>query len=368
MKVPQQYSNFTYYGRGPIDNYADRKSGQFIEQYTNSVAGEFVNFPKPQDMGNHEDVRWCALTNQAGNGAVFVATDRLSASALQYSALDLILASHPYQLPKAGDTYLHLDCAVTGLGGNSCGQGAPLVHDRVFANQHSMGFIIRPAGKELSVVANVAPAGDLPLSITRTPAGMVELTSAKKDAVICYSIDGSKKVQEYTEPVPMRNGGTIKAWYKDSKDISSTMKFEKIESIQTQVVYASSQESGEGDASHLTDGDPNTIWHTMYSVTVAKYPHWVDLDAGEVKEIKGFTYLPRQNGGNGNIKDYSIQVSMDGKEWGEPVNKGTFARDSKEKRVLFDKPVKARYIRFTALSEQNGQDFASGAEITILAN
>lgn len=368
MKVPQQYSNFTYYGRGPIDNYADRKSGQFIEQYTNSVAGEFVNFPKPQDMGNHEDVRWCALTNQAGNGAVFVATDRLSASALQYSALDLILASHPYQLPKAGDTYLHLDCAVTGLGGNSCGQGAPLVHDRVFANQHSMGFIIRPADKELSVVANVAPAGDLPLSITRTPAGMVELTSAKKDAVICYSIDGSKKVQEYTEPVPMRNGGTIKAWYKDSKDISSTMKFEKIESIQTQVVYASSQESGEGDASHLTDGDPNTIWHTMYSVTVAKYPHWVDLDAGEVKEIKGFTYLPRQNGGNGNIKDYSIQVSMDGKEWGEPVNKGTFARDSKEKRVLFDKPVKARYIRFTALSEQNGQDFASGAEITILAN
>ena len=368
MKVPQQYSNFTYYGRGPIDNYADRKSGQLIEQYTNSVAGEFVNFPKPQDMGDHEDVRWCALTNPAGNGAVFVATDRLSASALQYSALDLILASHPYQLPKAGDTYLHLDCAVTGLGGNSCGQGGPLVHDRVFANQHSMGFIIRPAGKELSGVANVAPAGDLPLSITRTPAGMVELTSAKKDAVICYSIDGSKKVQEYTEPVPMRNGGTIKAWYKDSKDISSTMKFEKIESIQTQVVYASSQESGEGDASHLTDGDPNTIWHTMYSVTVAKYPHWVDLDAGEVKEIKGFTYLPRQNGGNGNIKDYSIQVSMDGKEWGEPVNKGIFARDSKEKRVLFDKPVKARYIRFTALSEQNGQDFASGAEITILAN
>ena len=367
MKIPQEYANFTYYGRGPIDNYADRKSGQFIEQHKNTVAGEFVNFPKPQDMGNHEDVRWCALTNQANQGAVFIATDRLSVSALPYSAQDLILASHPYQLPKAGDTYLHLDCAVTGLGGNSCGQGAPLVHDRVFANQHSMGFIIRPADKELSVVANVAPAGDLPLSITRTPAGMVELTSAKKDAVICYSIDGSKKVQEYTEPVPMRNGGTIKAWYKDSKDISSTMKFEKIESIQTQVVYASSQESGEGDASHLTDGDPNTIWHTMYSVTVAKYPHWVDLDAGEVKNIKGFIYLPRQDGNNGKIKDYSIQVSMDGKNWGTPVQKGTFDNSSKEKQVEFAKPVQARYIRFTALSEQNGQDFASGAEITILA-
>ena len=369
MKVPQEYANFTYYGRGPIDNYADRKSGQFIEQHTNTVAGEFVNFPKPQDMGNHEDVRWCALTNQAGQGAVFIATDRLSVSALQYSALDLILASHPYQLPKAGDTYLHLDCAVTGLGGNSCGQGGPLVQDRVFAGHHNMGFIIRPAvGANLAAVANVAPAGDIPLSITRTPAGMVELTSAKKDAVFCYTIDGSKKVQEYTEPIPLRNGGTVKAWYKDNKDISAVMKFEKIESIQMQVVYASSQESGDGDAANLVDGDPSTIWHTMYSVTVAKYPHWVDLDAGEVKEIKGFTYLPRQNGNNGNIKDYSIQVSMDGKEWGDPVKKGTFANNSKEKRVMFDKPVKARYIRFTALSSQNGQDFASGAEVTILAN
>lgn len=369
VKMPQQYADFTYYGRGPIDNYADRKTGQFIEQYTNTVAGEFVNFPKPQDMGNHEDVRWCALTNQAGKGAIFIATDRLSASALQYSALDLILASHPYQLPKAGDTYLHLDCAVTGLGGNSCGQGGPLVHDRVLADQHNMGFIIRPANKaDLTAIANVAPAGEIPLSIIRDRAGRVELKSAKKDAVILYSLNGDKKANRYTTPVPMRDGGTIKAWYEHDPRVNATMTFEKIESIRTEVVYASSQESGDGDASNLTDNDPNTIWHTMYSVTVAKYPHWVDLDAGEVKEIKGFTYLPRQNGNNGNIKDYSIQVSMDGKEWGTPVKKGTFANNSKEKRVLFDKPVKARYIRFTALSSQNGQDFASGAELTILAN
>ena len=91
------------------------------------------------------------------------------------------------------------------------------------------------------------------------------------------------------------------------------------------------------------------------------------FDAGEVKNIKGFIYLPRQDGNNGKIKDYSIQVSMDGKNWGTPVQKGTFDNSSKEKQVEFAKPVQARYIRFTALSEQNGQDFASGAEITILA-
>ena len=83
----------------------------------------------------------------------------------------------------------------------------------------------------------------------------------------------------------------------------------------------------------------------MFSVTVAKYPHWVDLDAGEVKQIKGFSFLPRQDGSNGNIKDYSISVSQDGKNWGEPILKGTFENNLKEKKVLFDQPVKARYIR-----------------------
>lgn len=368
MKVPQKYSNFTYYGRGPIDNYADRKTGQFIEQYKSSPTAEFVNFPKPQDMSNHEDVRWCALTDNSGNGALFVATDRLSASALPYSAMDLTLARHPYELPSARDTYLHLDVAVTGLGGNSCGQGAPLEHDRVYAGHHNMGFIIRPtAGKDLTVSANVSPSGELPLSVTRSRAGEVEISSVRKDGVILYTIDKNKKPVEYTSSIQLRNGGTVTAWFKDSPAIKATMVFEKIETIQTEVIYASSQEAGSGNASNLTDGDSNTIWHTMYSVTVAKHPHWVDLDAGETKLIKGFTYLPRQDGVNGNVKDYTIHISTNGKEWGEPVQKGTFDRSSKEKRVMFDKPVKGRYIRFTALSEQRGQDFASGAEITILA-
>ena len=367
MIVPQRYENYTYYGRGPVENYADRKAGQFIEQYKSTVADQFVNFPKPQDMGNHEDVRWCALTDKAGKGALFVATNRLSTSALQYSALDMTLAGHPHQLPKAGDTYLHLDLAVTGLGGNSCGQGGPLIHDRVFAGQNNIGFIIRPATQDLSAAAQVSAAGEIPFSITRSRVGMVELSSIDKDAVFCYTIGKEKKAKEYTEAIPMREGGTITAWLKNNPEIKSTKTFNKLESIQTEVIYASSEEVGEGDAKHLVDGDPNTIWHSMYSVTVAKYPHWVDLDAGEEKAFKGFLYMPRKDSNNGNIKEYSIQVSSDGKNWGEPVCKGQFANNRDEKKVLFDKPVKGRYIRFTALSSQNGQDFATGAELTILS-
>ena len=142
--------------------------------------------------------------------------------------------------------------------------------------------------------------------------------------------------------------------------------FSKIETIPTEVIYASSQEIGES-AANLTDGNPSTIWHTMYSVTVAQYPHWVDFDAGESKLIKGFTYLPRQDGSaNGIIKGWKIQVSNDAKTWSDTVAQGEF-KGNKEQKVLFDKPVKARYVRFTALSSQNGADYASGAEFSLMA-
>ena len=367
LKIPEKYSNFTYYGRGPIDNYADRKSGQFVELHTSKVADQFVNFPKPQNMGNHEDVRWAALTDNAGNGAIFISNGTMSASALQYNSLDMTLSSHIHKLPEAGDTYLNLDIGVTGLGGNSCGQGAPLEQDRVNAGPHTIGFIIRPTeGKNLSSTASVKPSGIVPLMISRSSAGEVSVISQQGTSDIMYSINNGQP-QNYTSSFNLRNGGVVNAWYKNYPKLKVEQNFSKIETVPLTVINASSQEAGEGNASNLVDGNPSSIWHTMYSVTVAQYPHWVDLDAAEVKTIKGFSYLPRSGGGNGNIKDFSIHISMDGENWGEPIIKSSFANNAELKKIIFDKPVKARYIRFTALSEQRGQDFASGAELSIYA-
>lgn len=369
LRIPEEFENFTYYGRGPKDNYADRKSGQFIEEFTGKVKNEFVNFPKPQDMGNHEDVRWAALTSNQGAGAAFIATQRLSVSALQYSSVDFILASHPYQLPKVGATYLNLDVAVTGLGGNSCGQGGPLTQDRVSASHHNLGFIIRPLRKieDLAIVSNVEATGQRPLSITRDRLGKLDIVTSDLGAEILYTINNTRKPQVFKEAFNLRNGGTVTAWFKSNPKVKTTERFEKIETVLAEVVFVSSEEAGYGDAKNLTDGDPTTIWHTMYSVTVAKHPHYFDLDLGEMKTIKGFTFLPRPGGGNGEVKDYTIHISADGKNWGEPIHKSAFERGGKEKKVYFKTPLKGRFFRFTALSEQNGQDFASGAEITILA-
>lgn len=314
MVLPSELNQYDYYGRGPVNNYNDRKTSQFIGWYHSPVAEQGIMLPKPQAQGNREEVRWCAVTNSSEQGVVFISDSTMSASALPWSQQELTLAAHPYQLPKSSGTHLHLDAKVTGLGGASCGQGGPLTPDQVRSTPTTFGFIIRPAVKS-------------------------ELPNLVK-----VSATGRKMV----------------------KDIMQQMK-QNQQNTGLQIAFASSQEPDEGDASYLVDGDPSTIWHTMYSITLAKYPHWVDFDAGKQKVIKGFTYLARQDGSlNGCIKDYEIYVSNDNKNWGEPVAKGSFEKTAKLQKVMFGKPIKARYVRLRALNEQSGQDYASGAEFTLV--
>lgn len=314
MVLPSELNQYDYYGRGPVNNYNDRKTSQFIGWYHSPVAEQGIMLPKPQAQGNREEVRWCAVTNSQQQGVVFISDSTMSASALPWSQQELTLAAHPYQLPKSSGTHLHLDSKVTGLGGASCGQGGPLTPDQVRSTPTTFGFIIRPAVKS-------------------------ELPNLVK-----VSATGRKMV----------------------KDIMQQMK-QNQQNTGLQIAFASSQEPDEGDAAYLVDGDPSTIWHTMYSITLAKYPHWVDFDAGKQKVIKGFTYLARQDGSlNGCIKDYEIYVSNDNKTWGEPVAKGSFEKTAKLQKVMFGKPVKARYVRLRALNEQSGQDYASGAEFTLV--
>ena len=310
VTMPKTYFRFTYYGRGKQDNYSDRKTGAFLGIYESDVLKEAGNFPKPQDVGHHQDSRWAALTNMRGAGAIFVGTQPMDVAALPYTAQEMTLAGHPFELPNPSATYLQLNIATTGVGGNSCGP-TPLQRDRVMATQQRFGFIIRPAQAKLAEAANVSASTEAPAFV----AGLINRST-----------------------IPMK------------------------------VIFASSEEVGAGNATHLVDGNPNTIWHSAYSVTVAKHPHWVDFDLSKEVSFKGISYLPRTDeAGNGDVKDFSISISDDAKTWKE-VHKGSFSYNrGTAQQVLFKAPVKARYVRFTALSEQYGQDFASGAEFGLIA-
>ena len=75
---------------------------------------------------------------------------------------------------------------------------------------------------------------------------------------------------------------------------------------------------------------------------------------------------PILDGMSGNVKHYRIYVSNDAKDWGEPVAEGEFSKEQSLQRVILASPVRARYIRFTALDSQNGRDYAGGSEFNIL--
>ncbi|MEN8120460.1 MAG: glycoside hydrolase family 2 TIM barrel-domain containing protein [Bacteroidota bacterium] len=75
MQLPKEYDKFTYFGRGPWENYSDRKASAFIDLYESKVKDQYVPYIRPQENGNKTDVRWAALTNNSGNGLLVVANN-----------------------------------------------------------------------------------------------------------------------------------------------------------------------------------------------------------------------------------------------------------------------------------------------------
>jgi beta-galactosidase len=84
MQLTGELVQAEYYGRGPWDNYADRKSAVFMDRYTSSISEMVTRYVLPQENGHHTDTRWLALTQKSGNGLLFVADDLFEFNASNY--------------------------------------------------------------------------------------------------------------------------------------------------------------------------------------------------------------------------------------------------------------------------------------------
>ncbi len=114
------------------------------------------------------------------------------------------------------------------------------------------------------------------------------------------------------------------------------------------------------------DGDPTTFWHTPWSSGTTSYPHYIQIDLGDPKDVIGLKYLPRQDASfNGTIKEYEIYTSADGVNWGNPITSGEFAA-TKDIQDVYFVPANARFVMLKGLNEINGNPWASAAEIEIV--
>ncbi len=123
MRLPGEFDQFAWYGRGPHECYADRKESARVGLYRGTVQEQYVPYIMPQENGNKSDVRWAAVTDIRGMGLLAIGMPLLNVSAHHYTPEDFDRAQHTFELARRDETILHLDHAQAGLGSNSCGPG-----------------------------------------------------------------------------------------------------------------------------------------------------------------------------------------------------------------------------------------------------
>lgn len=144
MVLDNSLENITWYGHGPYENYNDRLSSCPIGIYKSTVTEQYVPYPHPQETGNKENIKWINLTDNKGKGINITCTsDRMSGSALHFTAGDLDAATHAYMLKPRQEVVLSLDTAMLGLGNSSCGPGV-LKKYAIEKKTHNLNFTIKP--------------------------------------------------------------------------------------------------------------------------------------------------------------------------------------------------------------------------------
>jgi len=155
MTLPVQFNKISWFGRGPHENYWDRKTGARVSIYQGTVAKQYHPYIRPQENGNKTDVRWVALENNKGMGLLAVGMPLLSISAHHFLIDDFDpgpkkAQRHTFHLKKRNLVNLNLDYRQMGVGGDtSWGDRArPHPEYTLYAKEYSYQFRLRPFSRQ----------------------------------------------------------------------------------------------------------------------------------------------------------------------------------------------------------------------------
>lgn len=149
MILPASFHIMKWYGRGPEENYWDRKDAAFVGLYTSTVDAQFHPYIRPQETGNKTDVRWVKLMDDAGNGIWISGDSVLNIEARHFLDEDLDEGlqkhnSHAGELRPRHLTALSIDLQQTGVGGVNSWGAWPLPQYRLYYRDYDYQFIVRP--------------------------------------------------------------------------------------------------------------------------------------------------------------------------------------------------------------------------------
>jgi beta-galactosidase len=157
MGISRADSNITYYGRGPYENYIDRRTASETGIYSHPIHQFMEPYVVPQENGNRTDVRWMLL-HQKNDGLLVVADSLLSMSAWPYTEDNILHAKHIDKLKDAGYITLNIDLTQMGVGGNDSWSevAAPLEQYRIPAKDYHYSFYITPYNGNADKAGEVA--------------------------------------------------------------------------------------------------------------------------------------------------------------------------------------------------------------------
>jgi beta-galactosidase len=143
MFLNKQFDQAAYFGRGPMENYADRKRGFDVGIYSSSVKDQMTPYEKPMDCGNHEDVRWAKVTTTSGNGIMAQSDNSLmQVSILPYSDEEMENVEYRIDLPQSTSTVFCISHLTLGVGSAGCGP-RPLPQYIVYAEPCSFTYTLK---------------------------------------------------------------------------------------------------------------------------------------------------------------------------------------------------------------------------------
>lgn len=139
----KEIDQVSYFGRGPMENYRDRKRGSDVGHYSSSIAKQLTPYEKPMDCGNHEDVRWAVLSNKNGIGIRVESDENLmQITALPYTDEELNIPEYKIDLPQSSSTVLCVSRKTLGVGSAGCGP-KPLDQYMVFAEPVTFSYTLK---------------------------------------------------------------------------------------------------------------------------------------------------------------------------------------------------------------------------------
>jgi len=155
LEMPVNYNQMSWLGRGPQENYWDRKTGAFVGLYKGSVADQYWPYVRPQENGNKTDVRWMTITDEAGNGLLFAGMPLLEVSAHHNLQIDFesmersdgrqtdgvkVINRHINDVKPRDLTSVNIDYKQMGVGGDDSWGARTHVEYRLTGKEYSYSF------------------------------------------------------------------------------------------------------------------------------------------------------------------------------------------------------------------------------------